>query len=66
MDANNTEWRAGDNEGKTWCAFRWCDGSVLYLQNESGRRKAFRSRKAAQAAADALNTDLVTLATALD
>jgi len=51
----NTEWRDGDIEGKTWCVYRWSNNRVEHVMNELGNIKRFRSRNAARSAARALN-----------
>lgn len=56
FDDANSEWRAGDIEGKTWCVFRWKDSHVEYVTNSSEKIKRFRSRAAANKAADILNS----------
>lgn len=57
-DNTNTEWRAGDIEGKTWCVYRWSDNHVEYVPNPSGKTKRFRFRSSAMAAANVLNAKM--------
>ena len=52
----NSEWRAGDIEGKTWCVLRWKDSRVEYVMNSSEKTKRFRSRAAANKVAENLNS----------
>lgn len=56
FDNANSEWRSGDLEGKTWCVYRWKDSHVEYVMNSSEKTKRFRSRAAANKAADTLNS----------
>jgi hypothetical protein len=54
-DNSRSDWRSGDLEGRTWCTYRWFDNHVEYVRNTSGKIRRYRSRAAAQKAAEALN-----------
>lgn len=58
FDNSCSEWRTGDFGSRTFCAFRWLDNHVVYVRNASGMILRFRTRAAAQRAADKLNLAL--------
>ena len=55
-DNENSEWRSADNEGKSWSVYRWKDNKVAHLRNKSDKIKRFRTRIAANVAAEQLNS----------
>jgi len=56
LDDANSKWRVADNEGKSWSVYRWKDSQVVRLMNKTGRTKRFRTRMAANVAAEQLNS----------
>jgi hypothetical protein len=55
IDNENSEWRTGDLEGKSWSVYRWKHNHVIHLMNKANKIKRFRSRQTADRAAFELN-----------